>query len=264
MLALLLAACGSDDPELVNLDDATPTATADDATSDGAAGTDAAPDDQPEADGEPATDDESSTDGGTDTSTTDGDAGTDPDRGTDDDAAADDPSADEDEASADDDTDEPFEPSGDPAFSSASKLTTVGLDTIFFGMTPDEAGRAADTAWDGLPAGATERCFIIRPAGGPNGVSFTVFDGRIERVDITNPDLRTRSGYGVGTTETELVSALGDQLEVTDVDGGRLAIFVPVDENDADLRIVWLIEDGAAARVWAGRVPQVDSLVPCG
>jgi len=155
--------------------------------------------------------------------------------------------------------------SGEPAFTADSKLSTVGLDEVFFGDPVDVAAEQADTEWVGLPpAGSVPQCYTVQPAGGPAGIVFTVFDGRIERVDITNPSITTRSGASVGSTQAGLFDLFGDRLEETEFDDGADIMFVPADADDREFRIIWRTDGVAATSMRAGRVPVVLPSAPCG
>lgn len=148
----------------------------------------------------------------------------------------------------------------DTAFTNGSKVTTVGLDEVFFGMAPDAAAASASTTWAGMPATAAwPNCFVITPSNGPDGVSFWVFNRTVERVNISHPAIRTRSGYGVGTQLSDLQQALGSQLEVTDFgDGSQTAVFVPSDPTDAGFRLIFEVRDGEVFRFRSGRVGVVE------
>ncbi len=144
------------------------------------------------------------------------------------------------------------------AFTNSSQVTTVGIDEVFFGMTPDEAAEAASTEWVELPSG-NGQCYRVTPANGPDRLTLWVVDGFMERLDIEHPDIRTRSKLGVGNTLAELRSQLGDRLTVeTSGGGGQTATFTPSDEGDADFRIVFELEDDTVVRFRSGRVGIVD------
>ena len=155
--------------------------------------------------------------------------------------------------------------SGDPDFTSASKLSTVGLDEVYFGDTPEAAAERGDIEWIGLPeAGTSPQCYTLQPGGGPEGIVFTVFDSHIERVDITNPAITTLSGAGVGSTPIELADLFGERLEETTGAAGPVLTFVPADADDQDFRIIWVTDGVAATSMRAGRVPVVLPDAPCG
>jgi len=129
------------------------------------------------------------------------------------------------------------------AFTSRSRVTTVGIDEIFFGAWYQDAAAAARTEWVGIPEGVIPECLVVTPINGPEGVDVWLFRGFVERIDLTNADIRTRSGYGLGTELETLVDALGEQLEIVDnEDGSKTATFVPVDEADATFRIVFELD----------------------
>ena len=152
-----------------------------------------------------------------------------------------------------------------PAFSSADKLSTVGLGSLFFGMTPDEAAEAVSTVWTGGAEDGTPRCYLLAPANGPSGIVFTVYNSSIERVDITNSSITTLSGASVGSTEAQLHELFGERLVVSPyADGSGNSIqFVPVDEADAAYRVIWETDGTSVTSMRSGRLPAVGPGEPC-
>ncbi|MCY4035962.1 MAG: hypothetical protein OXF64_00705 [bacterium] len=152
-----------------------------------------------------------------------------------------------------------------PAFSSSDKLSTVGLGSLYFGMSPEEAAEAIPTVWTGGAEDSTPRCYLLAPANGPEGLVFTVYNSSIERVDITNPAISTRSGASVGSTEAQLQELFGERLVVSPrADGSGNSIqFVPVDEGDADYRVIWETDSTSVTSMRAGRLPAVAPTEPC-
>lgn len=149
------------------------------------------------------------------------------------------------------------------AFTNHSKVTTVGIDEVFFGMLADEAAEAASTSWDLVDGSAYATCYQVTPASGPEGVVLWVVDGHMERVDVSHPDIRTPSSYGVGTTLEDLQNHLGSQLGVetiTRADGSQFerATFTPSDSGDAHFRIIFDLEDGVVKQYRSGRVGVVE------
>lgn len=141
------------------------------------------------------------------------------------------------------------------AFDGRSRVSTVGIGAVYFGMSPEEAAERVGAVWEGEPTGGAD-CYVVTPANGPPGVALWVYHGTVERVDIDTPLLRTQSGLGVGTHLGELQSRLGDKLVVEDhpyLAGWTLATFVPTDPNDAAFRIAFDISGGEVIRFRAGR-----------
>jgi hypothetical protein len=150
-----------------------------------------------------------------------------------------------------------------PTLGANSSLSTVGLDEVTFGLTVNQARRAAGTEFNACePAGD---CYRIIPAVAPEGISFVVFNGTIERVDIVGGSpIRTVSGAGIGTTAERLDELFGERLERVDLGGGAVdVIFVPVSENDAEFRVAFTTVDGVVETMRAGRLPLVLETEPC-
>ena len=150
------------------------------------------------------------------------------------------------------------------AFDERSKVSTVGIGAVYFGMSPEEAAERVGTVWAGIPAGGSD-CYVMTPSNGPPGVALWVYHGTVERVDVDTPLLRTQSGLGVGTHLGELRSLLGEKLVVEEhpyLAGWILATFVPTDPNDAAFRIAFDISGGEVIRFRAGRT-EIVSLEAC-
>ena len=152
---------------------------------------------------------------------------------------------------------------GFPEFTTDSNVTTAGIDSVLFGQTVAQAGTAADGEF--VPVDGSEGpCFLVRPSGGPLGVQLTVTEGTIERVDITTPDITTRSGAGVGMTEQELADLFGASLTTQPSEtGGNQVVFTPSDEGDAQFRVIFETNGEEVLSFRSGRVLQVLPTIPC-
>ena len=145
---------------------------------------------------------------------------------------------------------------GPPTLSNGSTVSTVGLDTVTFGMTVTQAQQAAGTVL--VPAGPTGRCYHVVPHDAPEGIVFLVHEGTIERVDINSGPVKTRSGVGVGSPETMVTDLFGDSIErQVRVDGTVDLVFVPSDPGDRNYRVVFNVSGGEVRAYKSGRVPQV-------
>ena len=141
-------------------------------------------------------------------------------------------------------------------------ISTVGLGEVTFGMTIAQAQVAAGT--DLINCVPKSDCYRGTPARGPEGISFLVTAGTIERVDIVSGPLTTRSGIGIGSSEDEIMNLFGDQIETQVNDDSSVdLIFVPRDESDAEFRVIFTIRDGVVETFRSGRVPQVTVQNPC-
>lgn len=147
---------------------------------------------------------------------------------------------------------------GEPTLTDDVEVTTVGIGDVDYGMTVDEAQEAAGTELV-RQDGGTETCWVVVPREGPEGVSFLVQDGTIERVDVAAAGVETPSGAGVGMTQAELEALFPDRLEAADVLGGRQYTFVPNDPGEAERRIVFLTDGSQVVSYKAGRLPLVEA-----
>lgn len=168
-------------------------------------------------------------------------------------ATAEEPTTTTTEAAGDDEPELPTE----PTLGRNSSLSTVGLDTVAFGLTVNQA--SAQSGHEMIACGAVTDCYRVTPADAPTGISFVVDNGTIERVDIVGESpITTLSGAGIGTTEEKLDDLFGDRLEREDLGAGRTdVIFVPSDENDQEFRVVFTVLDGVVETMRSGRVPLV-------
>jgi hypothetical protein len=160
----------------------------------------------------------------------------------------------------------PGGPVGPPTLNAQSTISTVGLDKVNFGMTLDEARKAAGTELVVDGAG-NPACELVRPQSGPDGVAFLISDGRVERVDLTKPPIGTRSGAKVGSTADQVKALYPGQIQEqprTDGQPGTQLVFVPKDAADAKFRIIFLTDGTTVQSFRAGRLPQVAATTGCG
>ena len=145
---------------------------------------------------------------------------------------------------------------------SSSSISTVGLGIVTFGLTVANAAEVSGSAM--LSCEPLSECYHVTPAAAPPGISFLVHASTIERVDIVDGPITTRSGIGIGTTAEHIVNTFGDKLErqVIDADTVNL-IFVPSDASDANFRVVFTVEDGVVTTYRSGRLPMILQDNPC-
>ncbi len=157
----------------------------------------------------------------------------------------------------------PVEGIGSPTLGTSSSLTTVGLDTVHFGMTAAVAQRAAGSSF--TPVTPRGECFLVTPDEAPEGITFWIVEGTVERVDIDTDEISTRSGGRIGRTEDWIRQAWPDHIQASPLpDGsGNLLAFVPRDESDREFRVMFQTDGEKVVRMWAGRLPWVAELGGC-
>ncbi len=143
-----------------------------------------------------------------------------------------------------------------------STVSTLGLGVVTFGLTVPTAAERSGSSM--LACEPPSECYHISPAAAPPGISFLVHSSTIERVDIVDGPITTRSGMGIGTSAERLVEAFGDKLQREVIDANTVnLVFVPTDAGDANFRVVFTVEDGVVTTYRAGRLPMILEDDPC-
>ncbi len=138
----------------------------------------------------------------------------------------------------------------------------MGLDEVTFGMTVVQAETAANTRM--IACEPVSDCYRVTPFEAPEGISFVVDKGTIERVDIVSGPITTRSGVGIGTPQERIMELFGDRIETLVNDDSSVdLIFVPRDEGDDQFRVIFTIRDGSVDTYRSGRIPLVLEPDPC-
>lgn len=151
---------------------------------------------------------------------------------------------------------------GPPVLGDGSLVTTAGIDEVAFGMSVAEAEQAAGSPLRPLDgADPDSGCYRAAFEEGPLGLELTVVDDTIERLDVIDGVVSTRSGAGIGDTTAQIEELFGDQLEPgPDPDGsGEVLTYVPADESDRGTLIIFEIEGDAVTTFRAGRTPVVST-----
>lgn len=157
-------------------------------------------------------------------------------------------------------------------YSSLASEWTVSLRRVgpyLVGMTVEEA-----EAEGGLALFAQESTdppcayYTHDPATGlDQQIEFMVQANRIRRIDVIGEVIKTRSGVGRGSTESEVTSAYGDTVVVsragTEVPGHDFVTYVPLDDADADYRLRFETFDNIVTSFWVGEIPNVEWVNRC-
>lgn len=81
-------------------------------------------------------------------------------------------------------------------------------------MSEPEVSTATKSPVRHLAPGAEEDgCFYASVSSLPEGMSLMFLDGRLARIDVSEPGIRTSSGAGIGTAERALKKLYGSRLQ---------------------------------------------------
>ena len=104
-------------------------------------------------------------------------------------------------------------------------------------------------------------CHFVFPSGADSPYGFMVVEGRITRVDIWQDDINTSTGLGVGSSESEVLRAYPNQVEVSPhpySDGHYLTVSI------ADGYAIIFETDGSEVeRYRAGSYPSIEWIEGC-
>lgn len=147
-----------------------------------------------------------------------------------------------------------------PQISAEDTVTTGGLGPVRIGMNPQEANVAVGYGL-AVDEFVTGNCYYLSPEPVLEDVGFMVNNGTIARVDVYGDEVTTRSGARVGMTEQGILDMFGAKIQEAPhqyITGGKYLIFVPVDEQDKNFRVVFETDaNGIVVTYRAGRVPEV-------
>lgn len=122
-------------------------------------------------------------------------------------------------------------------------LNSIGAVTV--GATPVEMTAALGGA---AVAASDQPCYVTTIAGDPYTPLFTISEGKVAVVQVFTPGQLTRSEVGVGASEGDVLAAYGQQIESQPSPDGdpakKLLVFVPVDADDQQYRLVFVVENG--------------------
>ncbi len=147
----------------------------------------------------------------------------------------------------------------------AATLRAVG--SVRLGMSVEEAIEAStlDLTQD-FGRASKDNCFFVAAGTRLPGVSFMVVDGEIVRIELNPPSaIATRSGVRIGTSRESLTTVYANNIQPAPegVSEGEALAFVPNDEEDADYRIYFTIENGEVSSFRVGTLPAIDNLSGC-
>jgi hypothetical protein len=145
------------------------------------------------------------------------------------------------------------------------RASTRSLGAIKIGMTIPQARMA--TGWQLRTVGSLDAtCQYYQPKTGLEGVALMVTNGKIARIDITNPRIATLSGIRIGDLESRLKSVYGDRLQLKPHkydNGGRYLIYTPRNPRERKYQLVFET-DGRRVTNWRlGKTEEVNWIEGC-
>jgi hypothetical protein len=144
------------------------------------------------------------------------------------------------------------------------RITTGGYGPAKIGMTVEEASQALGVKLVSDRPVDNPACHYLRPEPAVEGLWFMISNGRVVRVEVNAPGIKTKSGLGVGDAESRVKEVLGSSVEVTPhkyvaPDGNYLTLWSS--DHTSAVRFETLL--GKVTSFYAGRVPEVEYVEGC-
>jgi hypothetical protein len=144
------------------------------------------------------------------------------------------------------------------------RITTAGYGPARIGMSVEQASKALGMKLVSDGPVDDPECHYLRPEPAIDGLWFMVSNGRVVRVEVNEPGIKTKSGLGVGDSEDHVKEVLGASVEVTPhkyvaPDGNYFTLWTL--DHKAAVRFETL--QGKVTSFYAGRVPEVEYVEGC-
>ena len=144
------------------------------------------------------------------------------------------------------------------------RVADTGIGPISIGMTPSQANSAVGGSLE-LPQGMTsEACDYASPRG-MDSLAFMIEQGRVVRVDVTKPGIRTVAGAEVGDSETTIQRLYAGRVRVSPhkYTKGHYLTVLPVDTAGHPYRLVFETNGAVVTTYRTGVLPQVEYVERC-
>jgi hypothetical protein len=136
-----------------------------------------------------------------------------------------------------------------------------GVGPVKIGMTVAQLGAALHQELT-ADAKADHGCFFI-DARGHDNISFMIIDGRVVRIDVRSPRVKTSDGIQLGDSEAKVRKVYGDRLAVTAhqyVDTGH---YLTVRSADGRYGFRFETDKGKVEMFYAGKYDAIQYVEGC-
>jgi hypothetical protein len=149
--------------------------------------------------------------------------------------------------------------------SEATRVSVNGIGSIRIGMSVSEAARASglELVPEHEPLASDELdCYYVKPRAGLTGVTFMIRSAHVARIDISNPRVRTVSGAGVGSTESDLRRLYAGRVNTTKHKYDPTGHYMVVHPRGSR-QIVFETDGRVVTEYRVGKVPEVGYVEGC-
>jgi hypothetical protein len=152
-----------------------------------------------------------------------------------------------------------------PLLTEESRLSTNGIGSVHVGMTVTEAEQASGRKFYPTKGRVRSGTCVFVSADGLSGVDFMVINGKVVRVDVSNPRITTLRGVRIQDSEAQIKKLYSGQIKITPnpYRGDHFLTFYPKDQKDRDYRLIFEMNKGKVYSFIAGKIPAVDYSEGC-
>lgn len=141
------------------------------------------------------------------------------------------------------------------------EISIYGVGPIKVGMTVEEAMQASKLDLVSTAEDVNGGCQYYVPQDSPDSFGFMVIEDQIIRVDVwANTSIKTKTGIGIGATESDIQAKYAERIEVTPhpYNPGNYLTFDPAEGGENLYQMVFETDSyGRVIQFRAGQFPAV-------
>lgn len=148
---------------------------------------------------------------------------------------------------------------------SQTRLTLHGFGPVQIGMTISQAQQVTGQRFNQIESGGEPSCLYYE-TNGVEKVSFMVTEGKISRIDVDNPNVRTPSGARIGLTERQIYELYPGYIRSEPhhyLEVGHYLYFVPRDAEEQNYRLIFETDGQKVITIRSGKLPEVSWIEGC-
>jgi hypothetical protein len=155
---------------------------------------------------------------------------------------------------------------GQRPIAASDRLNITGIGPVRVGMTLTKAIDATQSPWVvGESIDDEGDCRHAHQEKGPKGLEFMFVGGKVARVEVDTPGIRTAEGAQVGDTEERIRALYPGRIkaEPHEYENGHYLIYTPKDPKLAKYRIIFETDGKKVTRYRTGILPAVQWIEGC-
>lgn len=143
-------------------------------------------------------------------------------------------------------------------------ITTAGYGPAHIGMSVEEVSTALNTTLTPDEQFTSEECYNVVSKPDIPGLSIMVSKGVVVRFSVYEGEIKTRSGFGIGASEAEIIQHFGREIEIDPhkyvaPDGNYLTLWSSNQQNAVRFETF----KGKVTALYTGRKPEVLYVEDC-